>query len=80
MWNGRVLRVGQGEIVTRIYAHRCNWGHFYRDRDLRVTWARVPDQMLRNRIERSLAVGCRPRMGTRFPRVVPLVVNLPRIY
>jgi hypothetical protein len=74
----RVTRVGQTrDLSQRIKQHRSTWGWGYRDRDLRVTWARVEDSFARNRVEEFLAYKLHPRIGERFPRRGPLAVNVP---
>lgn len=72
------VRVGQGDIVDRLTAHRSdqqvlayrNYGGLW------VTWAAVPAQSL-DGVERYLADQLRPLVGDRFPNVVSIPVNLP---
>ncbi len=72
---GKWIRVGQGLIADRLRAHRSdptisNYG------ELLVTWAQV-SPMYRDRVERYLGDTLRPLVGSAFPNVLPLVVNLP---
>jgi hypothetical protein len=75
---GRVVRIGQGDIVSRLGAHRrdsavlaCKtYGK------LRVTWAAVPAHQL-DGVERNLANTWPPLIGDAFPDVAPLAVNSP---
>jgi hypothetical protein len=72
------VRVGQGDIVDRLTAHRSDQQILaYRGYGgLTVTWATVPALCL-DGVERYLAEELRPLVGDRFPNVVPIPVNLP---
>jgi hypothetical protein len=82
IWHGgqtpRTVRVGQGNIVDRITAHRGDQQILaYRSYGgLVVTWAAVPAASL-DGVERHLADQLLPLVGDRHPNVVPIPVNLP---
>ena len=80
-WPMRVLYVGQGNIRRRIRQHRHNIRAYLRGRegDLRVTWALVESEDERSGIERYLADELKPRFGCNWPRVEPILVNLPSL-
>jgi hypothetical protein len=74
----RAVRVGQGAVADRLRAHRA-------DREIRahqgtgsllVTWASVP-AAYRGGVERYLATALTPLVGSTFPDVLPVEVNLP---
>lgn len=75
---GRVVRVGQGDIVERLNCHRRDPDvqYYARFGPLYVTWA-VVSALLVGRVERYLAEALRPLVGDCFPNVLPLAVNLP---
>lgn len=78
IWSGStVVRVGQGVIADRLAAHRQDPAVVYAGfDDLKVTWARV-DGVHRDGVETYLGELLKPRVGDRFPMVVPIPVNLP---
>jgi hypothetical protein len=74
-----IVRVGQGDIATRIREHRNDQKILaYRSFGLYVTWATVPAHQL-DGVERYLADKLRPLVGDRHPDVVPVPVNLPAV-
>jgi hypothetical protein len=75
---GRVVRLGQGDIATRIAAHRNDAAvTTYRASGiLRVTWASVPAAQ-RDGVERYLANTWNPLIGDAFPFATPIAVNSP---
>lgn len=76
---GRTIYVGQGIISERLEAHRSDPIILqFRDGGLWVTWATVPNDDTRNGVERYLADQLRPAVGSAYPQVFPLAVNLPR--
>lgn len=75
---GRVVRIGQGDIASRLRAHQ-------QDRDilayrtegtLRVTWAAVSAAQ-RDGVEAYLADRWSPLIGGAFPDAEPIAVNDP---
>ena len=79
IWNslGQAVRVGQGDIVSRLYAHRRDGQILaHKQAGLYVTWAAVPSAYL-DGVELYLAQQCNPLVGDRFPKASPLHVNLP---
>jgi len=81
IWHGgqepRTVRVGQGNVRDRLSAHRgdpeiTRWQHL----DLYVTWAAVTASQ-RDGVERYLAEQLNPIVGSRFPDVPSIQVNLP---
>jgi hypothetical protein len=75
---GRVVKVGQGDIPSRLGVHRRDSAICaYRQRGtLLVTWAIVPAYQL-DGIERYLGDYWKPLVGDRFPDVTPIAVNQP---
>jgi hypothetical protein len=74
---GRVVRVGQGDIVDRLIVHRSDPDILaYRAHKLWVTWAAVPPAQ-RSAVERYLANQYPPLVGDAFPDVAPIAVNAP---
>ena len=73
--DGLVVRVGQGEIAQRISAHRLD-RDITRFEDLIVAWASV-DARYRDGVERFLADQLAPVVGSGFPDVAPIAINLP---
>jgi hypothetical protein len=75
---GRVVRVGQGDIASRISAHRNdkNITGYRQSGTLRVTWAAVPANQ-QNGVEKYLADKWSPLVGDRHPDAVPIAVNSP---
>lgn len=72
-----VVRVGQGDIASRLTEHRNNMKILaYRSNGLYVTWAEVPPRYL-DGVERYLADTWRPLVGDAFPDVTPIAVNSP---
>jgi hypothetical protein len=72
------VRLGQGDIKTRLCEHRDNplitqyavYGGLY------VTWAAVP-ALIVDGVERYLAEQLLPKVGNRFPDATAIPVNLP---
>ena len=74
---GRVVRVGQGNIVERLMEHRQNPEILsYRDQGLLVTWATAAPESL-NGVERYLANRYPPLTGEKFPVAPEIEVNSP---
>jgi hypothetical protein len=79
----RVVRIGQGNIATRLGAHRQDSAilAYKKYGRLRVTWAAVPSHQLDahqlDGVERYLANAWPPLVGDAFPAVVPLAVYSP---
>ena len=73
-----VVRVGQGDIVTRLNEHRNDPKilRHAKKGNLLVTWAAV-DAAYRDGVERYLADRYSPLEGVRYPEVPPRAVNLP---
>lgn len=82
IWHGgqqpRVVRVGQGDVATRLGAHRVNnkIQSYSGEGVLYVTWAAVPARLL-DGVELYLAEHWKPLVGDRFPDAVPVAVNSP---
>lgn len=72
---GKWIRVGQGLIADRLRAHRSDPALFCYG-ELLVSWAQV-STIYRDRVERYLGNTLKPLVGSAFPNVLPLVVNLP---
>jgi hypothetical protein len=74
----RVVRVGQGDIASRLTAHRKDAliMRYSAHGDLYVTWAVVSPKLV-DGVERYLAERWKPLVGDRFPLAVPLAVNSP---
>ena len=74
----RVVRVGQGDIATRLGEHRNDPEilAYAKLGTLRVTWASVPANQ-RDGVEAYLADTWNPLVGERFPNVAPITVNSP---
>jgi hypothetical protein len=77
--NGRrdVVRLGQGDIMTRLRAHQrdyeiCKPSYGF----LSVTWAEIGPLCVSG-VERYLANELSPLVGDAFPNVMPIEVNLP---
>ena len=75
---GRIIRVGQGDIASRLGAHRSELSisQFRKQGTLRVTWAAVPADQV-DGVERFLAGHLSPLVGGAFPDAQPIAVNLP---
>jgi hypothetical protein len=75
---GRVVRVGQGNIVDRLGAHRRDAAvtRYAKSGKLRVTWASVPARQL-DGVEAYLADKWKLLVGDAFPDVLPIAVNSP---
>jgi hypothetical protein len=75
---GRVVYVGQGDIVARIATHRNDKRitAYEKQGRLRVTWASVPAAQ-RDGVERYLADKWNPLVGDAHPDVRPIAVNSP---
>ena len=81
IWHGgtapATVRVGQGIIRDRLAAHRTDLAiQQYAPLGLFVTWAVIPQQYF-DGVEAFLAARLNPRVGDRFPNVLPVEVNLP---
>ncbi len=74
----RVVRVGQGDIKTRLTAHRADQDilAYKKNGVLRVTWASVSASN-QDGVERYLADQWPPLVGDAFPDVQPIAVNSP---
>ncbi|MES1180006.1 MAG: hypothetical protein ABUL43_02300 [Hyphomicrobium sp.] len=75
---GRVVRIGQGDVASRLSSHRKDAAILaYRaSGDLYAKCAAVPTH-LRDGVERYLAEKWLPLVGDRFPDVSPIAVNDP---
>ena len=71
-----VVRVGNGDIASRLAAHRMETAINRHGPDLLVTWAEVAG-LFSGGVEVYLAQQLRPLVGQRFPLAVPVEVNLP---
>jgi hypothetical protein len=72
-----IVRVGQGDIASRLSAHRSDPQILaYRQFGLFVTWAAVSAAQ-RDGVERYLATLLKPRVGEAYPEVPPIAVNAP---
>jgi hypothetical protein len=82
IWHGgqtpRVVYVGQGDICSRLTAHRNDPAitAYTASGPLFVTWAAV-SAAEQDGVERFLADQLRPLVGDRHPFAVPIPVNLP---
>ena len=79
IWAGnRWVYVGQGDVASRLSAHRTNSSILaYRDSgQLMVTWAILPAGQM-DGIERYLADTLRPAVGAQHHVALPIPVNLP---
>ena len=73
----RVVRVGSGNVQTRLEAHRTDDEvQVYAHLGLLVTWAEVPNSQARG-VEKYLGDRHKPLVGERFPDVTPIAVNDP---
>ena len=73
-----VVYVGQGDIADRITSHRrddkiLRFSHY----GLFVTWAQVVDDYARDGVELFLSQQLSPKVGQRYPDVLPIPVNFP---
>jgi len=74
---GRVVYVGQGDVASRISAHRSEQEILaYQANGLLVTWASVPKAQ-RDGVERYLADTWNPLVGDAHPDAEPIAVNSP---
>lgn len=75
---GRVVKVGQGDIKSRLGCHRIDPAvlAYRRYGTLRTTWAVVPAPHL-DGVERFLGDSWCPLVGDRFPEVEKIAVNSP---
>ena len=75
---GRIIRIGQGDIASRLSAHRSDLSicQFRNRGTLRVTWAAVPADQV-DGVERFLLGHLSPLVGDAFPDAPPIAVNLP---
>lgn len=75
--NGRVVRVGQGNVAERLASHRQDPKvTAYKSKGLLVTWAIVHGQQ-QDGVEKYLSDFFDPLIGERFPNRVPIEVNSP---
>ncbi len=75
--NAATVRVGQGFIRDRLPEHRSDSEvQDFATLGLYVTWASVPESS-RDGVEAYLAQVLKPKVGSRFPSVSPITVNLP---
>jgi hypothetical protein len=74
----RVVRVGQGDIASRLSSHRndARVASYGRNATLYVTWAVVSPRLV-DGVERYLAEYWKPLVGDRFPYAAPIAVNSP---
>jgi hypothetical protein len=76
---GQTVRVGQGNIVARIVAHRNDsqvLAHKPPEGQLAISWAAVePDEL--DGVERYLAEKLTPLVKTPLPNAEPIPINLP---
>lgn len=74
----RVVRVGQGDIASRLSEHRNNptIQRYRANGPLKVAWAALSGYQVGG-VEVYLANVLRPLVGDRFPNVTPIPVNLP---
>lgn len=77
-----IVRVGQGEIKSRLKAHRSDLKFLEYEicqrKTLFATWARVWFSD-RDGVEAFLGKELRPEIGERFPDADPIEVNLPSL-
>lgn len=75
---GKVVYVGQGDIASRIKAHRnrSDINAYAKSGTLHVTWASVPIHQ-KDGVERHLADKWSPLVGDAHPDVAPIAVNSP---
>ena len=72
-----VIRVGQGLVKGRLDEHRNNPEILeYNHLGILVTWALVHPSYM-DGVERFLSETLKPAIGSRFPDVSPIIVNLP---
>ncbi len=81
IWHGgegaATVRVGQGYIKERLAEHRNDPKiQTYLHLGLYVTWASVSSDS-RDGVEANLAQRLHPKVGERYPNVIPIPVNLP---
>lgn len=81
IWHGGpspwTVRVGQGNVPDRLGCHReDNEVQAYSPFGLYVTWASVPAHQV-DGVERYLAEALKPKVGSRWPNVAAIPVNLP---
>jgi len=81
IWHGGnppiTVKIGQGDIRDRFTAHRNDQSiQKYDNLGLFVTWAEVDANSL-DGVEKFLGDELQPLVGTRFPNVTAIQVNLP---
>ena len=76
---GKVVKVGSGIIRERFEKHAADpeIEAFRTNVKLHVSWAPIPDERLREGVERFLGDTLKPELAERFPDVAPVEVNLP---
>lgn len=74
----KVIRVGQGDIASRLREHRSNPEilRYSSYGQLKVTWALLNSQEDRNGVEAYLYDSYSPLIGERSPAAQPISVNL----
>lgn len=74
----KVIRVGQGHIGSRLSEHRNNpeISRYSNYGQLKVSWALIGSQQLRDGVEKFLYNSYNPLVGERAPQVTPISVNL----
>ena len=74
----RVVRIGKGDIFEQLSIHRADPKILANRRygTLHVTWAAVPPDQL-DGVLRYLANYYKPLVADRYPKVVPIPVNIP---
>lgn len=72
----KAVRIGQGDIKSRLKAHRRDEKIARHGSPLYVTWAAVDTNSV-NGVERYLADTLEPLEGSTFPTDDPIRVNLP---
>ena len=72
---GVVVRVGQGDVATRLRAHQTDPAIARLGGELLVTWADV-SPTFRSGVEKYLASQYRPIIGERYPDTPAIPVNL----
>lgn len=81
IWHGgqnpSTIYVGQGQIASRLQAHRSEPSLFqYSSLGLFVTWAKV-DSWSQDGVELFLGQILKPKESGNFPQTTPISVNLP---
>lgn len=83
IWHGgsnpRIVRVGHGNIASRLTAHRMNHQimRFGDYGPVMVTWADLPDLNRREGVTRYLTEEFLPLIKDRVPEVAPILASSP---